>query len=63
MIEFEDAEAAERAVEVYDEGWFGGVIIHVERAIHKNHIEKQGISLKRQSVDDISTQSASKRMR
>jgi hypothetical protein len=32
MIEFEEEGAAQQAVEVYDEGSFGGVQIRVERA-------------------------------
>jgi hypothetical protein len=33
MIEFDKDGMAEQAVEVYDEGTFGGVQIRVERAI------------------------------
>jgi hypothetical protein len=63
MIEFEDEGAAERAVEVYDEGWFGGVMIRVERAIGKKGEQRPVPNLKRPSSDVGPMDRASKRAR
>jgi len=63
MIEFEDPDAADRAVEVYDEGSFDGAMIRVERAVPKSNGERPTSSLKRPSSDVVEMETASKRAR
>ncbi len=63
MIEFEDPNAADRAVEVYDEGWFGGAMIRVERAVPRSGGERPTTGMKRASENVVSTHSPVKRAR
>ena len=67
MIEFEIFEAADRAVEAYDEGSFCGAMIRVERAVGKASGGRECVSPppgpKRPSSDGARTDSASKRAR
>ncbi|CAD6572922.1 MAG: hypothetical protein TREMPRED_000691 [Tremellales sp. Tagirdzhanova-0007] len=63
MIEFEQAGAAERAVEVYDEGYFAGAMIRVERAVGRSSEQRPSPSLKRTSETLTASQNPAKRPR